>query len=99
MISDSYSKTGRQCSNVKKEEPERSVSERRRGTEDRTPKAPGVSMQLEGLGSTVSSPSGSGRSLADKRLLVSFWSENAMQLQGLGERCTAAKRHLVHFLV
>ena len=42
-----------------------------------------LSTQLRGLGSTVSSPSGSERSPATKRHLVHFWSENAMQLGDL----------------
>jgi len=42
------------------------------GAEDRATKERGVSMQLEGLGSAVSSSSGSGRSPAAKRHLVHF---------------------------
>ena len=38
----------------------------------RTPKVRRVSMQLGGLGSAVSSPSGSGQSPVDKRHLVHF---------------------------
>ena len=55
----------------RKEEPERSVSERRR-LEARRRRRRGVSIQLGGLGSAVSSPSGSGRTTATKRHLVHF---------------------------
>jgi len=82
------------CSNGKKEEPERSVSERRRrearrsiGAEDRGPKGRRVSMQLGGLGSAVSSSSGSGRSLAAKRHLVHFGSENSLSGKALKGYC------------
>ena len=80
-----------QCSNVKKEEPERSVSERRRcevrRRRRRRSKARRVSMQLGGLGSNVSSPSGSGLSPAAKRHLVHFWSENALSGKALEGYC------------
>ena len=49
----------------------------------RTPKARGVSMQLGGMGSAVSSPGGSRRSPAAKRHLVHSWSENALSGKAL----------------
>ena len=64
----------------------------------RAPKARGVSIQLGGLGSAVSFPSGSGQSPAAERHLVRFWCENALSgktlnaARGSGDRCKLPER-------
>ena len=87
---------------------------RREAIFKRAPKARGVSMQLGGLGSAVSSPSWSGRSPATKRHLADFLPKMlylarlSIQLRCPGERfklssgsgrSPVAKRDLVHCTV